>query len=58
MQKAVEGTPMQAKYAARFIAFSKKAQAPGELLDVSWPGRCIEVAIADLVGYYPALPGL
>lgn len=36
MQKAVEGTPMQAKYAARFIAFSKKTQAPGELLDVSW----------------------
>jgi sister-chromatid-cohesion protein PDS5 len=34
MQKALEGTPMQAKYAARYIAHSKVAEAAGELLDV------------------------
>lgn len=35
MKKAVEGTPMQAKYAARFVAYSKHKEVPGELLDVS-----------------------
>lgn len=47
-QKAMEGTPMQAKYAARFIAYSKVKEAPGELLDVSWSLHIVsEVAQAD-----------
>lgn len=39
---------MQAKYAARFIAYSKVKEAPGELLDVSWSLHIVsEVAQAD-----------
>lgn len=39
---------MQAKYAARFVAFCKDEKAPGQLLDVSYMSYGVEIRRSKL----------